>query len=80
MKMIVILPRGWVCLGDFSDDGTWGYLENAHVVRRWGTTKGLGELAKNGPTASTILDATPKQRFPLSAVINMIECDEKAWK
>lgn len=79
-KRIVVLHRGWVVVGDFSEEpGGWGMLENASVVRRWGTTKGLGELADKGPQDSTILDATPAQRFPLGAVINTIKCNESAW-
>lgn len=80
MKCIVILHRGWVVMGDFREDNGWGVLENASVVRRWGTSKGLGELAEKGPQEQTILDPTPPQRFPLSAVINTIECNAEAWK
>lgn len=41
---IVILPRGWNMIGYYSQEGTRCKLENASVIRRWGTTKGLGEL------------------------------------
>lgn len=83
MKKIVILPRGWVVVGDFSlseDMPGWCILENAAVIRRWGTTKGLGEIATNGPTKDTILDPTPTQTFPSHAVINTIDCVAKKWK
>lgn len=79
MKRIVILHRGWVVVGNFSEDNGWGVLQDAAVIRRWGTSKGLGELAQKGPQSETILDPTPQQRFPLSAVINTIDCNEEAW-
>ena len=43
---IVILQRGWVMLGRFERNGNDCKLHNSYVVRRWGTTKGLGELAE----------------------------------
>lgn len=64
MKRIVVLHRGWVSVG----------------IRRWGTSKGLGELAEKGQLDDTIIDKTPTQRFPLTAVINTIDCNEANWK
>lgn len=55
-------------------------LENCAVVRRWGTTAGLGQIAKDGPTENTILDATPPMSIPLTAIINTIECDAEKWR
>ncbi len=76
---ILVLHRGWVVVGKMTP-GPWVKLEDAFVVRRWGTSKGLGELANNGPTDQTILDAAPTMNVPVSAIINTIECNEKAWK
>jgi hypothetical protein len=77
---IVILDKGFVSVGKYTQGADWCSLEDAYIVRRWGTVAGLGEIAENGPTASTILDKTPKQSFPAKAVINTIECDAKKWK
>jgi hypothetical protein len=52
---IVVLQRGWVVVGYYSEDGDEVIVQQAKVIRRWGTTKGLGELV-DGPTADTILD------------------------
>lgn len=76
---IVVLSRGWIVCGLLTK-GDWISLNSAYVVRRWGTTKGLGEIAENGPTKDTILDQTPPMEMPASAVINTIVCDTKAWK
>lgn len=77
---IVILQRGWVAVGKFSQDGDECRLTKAATVRRWGTTKGLGELASNGPLSETILDPSPDLIFHELTVIAMIECDEAKWE
>ena len=40
----LILQRGWVVVGDLvAEDERRVRLENASVIRRWGTTKGIGQ-------------------------------------
>ena len=41
---IVILQRGWVAVGYFSQEGSQCKLERAAMIRNWGTSKGLGHL------------------------------------
>ena len=77
---IVILQRGWVYVGRFSQEGPNCKLENAAVVRIWGTTNGLPEIALNGPTSKTVLDPSPTVRFHELTVINTIDCEEGKWK
>ena len=76
---IVILQRGWVMVGRFSQDGQNCILENAHVIRVWGTTTGLGQIAIEGPTKSTVLDKCPPVRFHELTVIATIDCVEAKW-
>lgn len=52
---IVILQRGWVMVGFYERDGDNCKLHKACVIRKWGTSQGLGELF-DGPTTETILD------------------------
>ena len=52
---IVVLQRGWVFVGKYSKRGEECTLENAHCIRLWGTTKGLGEL-RDKPLSGTKLD------------------------
>lgn len=77
---IVILHRGWIYVGNFSKDAKTGecVLENASNIRRWGTSKGLGELVK-GPTTNTVLDAAGTVRFNELTVVAMIDVDGAAW-
>ena len=77
---ICVLERGWVLVGQLEKDGDEYLLVNANVVRRWGTTDGLGELAMNGPLESTKLEKTPLVRFNKSQLIFTINCDESKWK
>ena len=76
---IVILQRGWVAVGRFTQDGSNCKLSNAAVIRLWGTTNGLGEIAVNGPTAKTVLDKCPDIRFHELTVIATIDCVEAVW-
>ena len=74
-KRIIIADRGWVFAGDCTDndDGTIT-IKNAYSIRRWGTTKGLGELI-NGPLAETIRDFYGTVRTTPIAQINIV----KGW-
>jgi len=77
---IVIFQRGWIMIGKFSKNNTDCMLHNAYVIRRWGTTYGLGQLAIEGKQADTVLDKIPDVRFSYPTTIALIECDESKWK
>jgi len=79
-KWILILQRGWVMVGNLAQDGENYELTGASVIRRWGTTKGLGQLAAEGPQPNTVLDPIPTavQIHPLT-VIARIHCAGDAW-
>lgn len=62
-RQIVVLNRGWVVVGDYSEKEDECTLSNASIIRVWGTTKGLGELAENGVTSTTKLDTCPNVHF-----------------
>lgn len=76
MKHIVILQRGWIVVGDFWQSGTQCKIDNGFVVRRWGTSQGLGELAMKGPLAETILDPIPETTFHELTVVAKIKCSD----
>jgi hypothetical protein len=54
-------------------------VHNVYVVRVWGTTGGLGQIAEGGPTSETKLDKTPTVRGRFDAMIFTIDCDETKW-
>ena len=57
VRQIVVLQRGWIMVGDVERVGSEFVISDASVIRRWGTTNGLGQLALAGPTENTVLDA-----------------------
>ena len=79
MVEIVIGHRGWVWVGCVINDTPYQLKISGRCIRRWGTTKGLEELA-TGPTADTVLDTQATIKLHPLAIIARIECDENAWK
>lgn len=76
---ILVLQRGWVAIGRYVQIGAEHVLTDASIIRRWGTTKGLGQLAKDGPTSSTVLDATGTVRAHELATVLVIDADTAVW-
>jgi hypothetical protein len=77
-EKIVVLTNGWVLIGELQADAQT--LEKASVVRNWGTTKGLGEIALNGPTSSTVLDKCGTVKLNTAAVLFIINCSYRQRK
>jgi hypothetical protein len=78
-KHIVVLDRGFVYVGDVTSDHDMVTITNASNIRRWGTKKGLGELAAKGPQSATQMDPSGTVRAPQRAIIALIECEAAAW-
>ena len=77
---IVVLQRGWVVVGKMMKEGNQCTLTDASVIRRWGTSNGLPELAESGPLPETKLEkATHPIRFHHLTSIMCLECS-KSWK
>ena len=76
---IVIADRGFVYIGYSEQSDGFVTLKNAHNIRVWGTTKGLGELV-SGATSSTKLDRVGTVHIPERAVISIIEVEQSKWK
>src|SRR5215475_12684027 len=56
---ILVCDRGFVLVGrcrQDPDDYLTLIVDDCCTIRRWGTTAGLGQLAREGPLAETILD------------------------
>ncbi len=80
MIQIVVLQRGWVVVGDVTQEGEELIIRGGSVVRRWGTSKGLGELAESGPLTNTALDTLPGEtRVHQLTTILRTNCDQKKW-
>ena len=78
---IVILQRGWNIVGIFNRKGDSCTLSRASVIRQWGTTKGLGEIAAGGPTSKTVLDkCNGLVEFDALTVVAMISVEADKWR
>ena len=75
---IVVCQRGFVYAGLVTFAGEYLVIDDAVNIRRWGTTKGLGQLALSGPTSDTVLDQCGVVRVHKLAVVSTIDCEE-AW-
>lgn len=75
---IVIAQRGWVFVGRVVPEGDEFVIYDARNIRRWGTTKGLGELV-NGPLPATQIDPYGTVRVHHLAVVACIDVDAEAW-
>jgi hypothetical protein len=77
---IVVLQRGWVLIGKFERKADQCFLHEASTIRNWGTTKGLGELAKDGPTKDTKLDkCNGVVEFEVLTKVLSIDVDQGKW-
>jgi hypothetical protein len=77
---IVILQRGWIMIGKLERNGSECKLYNASVIRKWGTTNGLGELAMEGKKKDTILDKCGGVvEFDYLTVVATIAVNEELW-
>jgi len=55
-KRIIVADKGWVFVGDCIDNADGSVtIYNTKNIRRWGTTRGLGELI-HGPLVDTVVD------------------------
>ena len=80
---IAILQRGWVIVGRFERNNVSSdcKMSNASIIRIWGTTNGLGEIAKNGPTDKTKLDKCYGiVQLDYLTVVATIDCDQAKWE
>jgi hypothetical protein len=76
---IFVLDRGWVLTGFTPSNPPYGNrpygtITDAAVIRLWGTTAGLGQLAERGPTERTILDPLGSVWVPEHAIIFYLLC------
>lgn len=83
---IAVINNGFVFIGEITEeiDPQDGKVKSIRVgncknIRRWGTTKGLGEIALGGPTSQTILDESGVIRVPYHSLIFVMEADQAKW-
>lgn len=78
-KQILVLQRGWVIVGDVTKKGDYLTVTNCSIIRVWGTTEGLGEIALNGPTAKTKLDPCGDITVHVLTTVMVMDINAEKW-
>ena len=76
---ILVLTNAWTLVGNIKIHSSHYSFTDASVIRHWGTSKGLGEIAAGGPTPNTTLDKIGTGRVEKHAVLFVIDCEESKW-
>jgi hypothetical protein len=78
-KKIIVLTNGWVfCIDIIEENHNEIIAENCKCIRRWGTSKGLGEL-QLGVTEKSIIDPfSGTQTFYKSNIIYKMDI-KRGW-
>jgi hypothetical protein len=76
---IAVLSHGFVYVGRCEVQDGFLIITGAQNIRRWGTTKGLGQLAATGPTEKSVIDPAGTVHANLSALVHLIDCNPAAW-
>ena len=83
-RYLLVCDMGFVLIGDvFPHPSDWQrvIVDHCATVRQWGTTRGLGQLALEGPQPETILDYEGNGVDVLRAtILRAIPCNETAWE
>jgi hypothetical protein len=77
---IVVLSHGFVYAGDVTLVGEELVIGRPLNIRQWGTTKGLGQLAVEGPQKDTVLDRCGNIYAPKLALIHIMSVADLARK
>lgn len=77
--VIAILDRGWVFVARVTESPSAIELSNAACIRYWGTSKGIGQLALEGPQRETKIDEAGTVTVPRTAIIALIDAVEAKW-
>jgi hypothetical protein len=77
---IVVVDNGFVFWGDLRVVDDMCEISNGYNLRRFGTTRGLGQLALEGPTKETKVDRITVVRVPKNRVVFVVECGDAMLK
>lgn len=75
-RVIVICTNGWVFIGTCTNQEMNGTrtLKDASVIRQWGTSNGVGQLALHEDTCNPIYDPCGTVELQGTNIIATINC------
>lgn len=78
---IIVVEAGWVLAVETPDYKLESNVvsKNARVIRRWGTTDGLAQLALRGPTNDTQLEPCSVVCIPASKILMAFVVESEGW-
>lgn len=76
---IVVAQRGYVFIGRWQNNGDEVVLTSARIIRRWGTSGGLAQLANDGPQQETILEPPCTVRIHPLAIVVAYDVTHPSW-
>lgn len=77
---ILCMQGAWMLVARTKVVGEELELSDVACIRRWGTSAGVGQLAKEGPLQATVMDNEPDQIIDRIQVIRAIPCEVEAWE
>ncbi len=80
-KYIIVIDNSFVFLGEliYIDNDNFT-IANCYNIRKFGTNKGLGQIAIEGVQKETILDSFGIITFPKSRMLFKIKCTHESFK
>ena len=80
---VVVLDSGFVYVGyveaSLDAEDRW-LMAKPRNIRRWGTTRGLGQLTLEGPTEETVLDDCAPMEWHQSREVHRFHTDPALWE
>lgn len=76
---ILCLHGRWNLVALVIDAGEEIHISHPSVIREWGTSDGLGQLADDGPQEGTKFDPEPDQVVDRIQIIRVIPCNREVW-
>lgn len=78
---IAIVESGWVFAVNCPGAKLGEHIEarEARVIRKWGTTDGLAQLAIKGPTTETALELCSVISIPANKVLFLMDVTSAGW-
>lgn len=74
-KKIVVVASGWVFIGNVNEEEDSVVIKSAENIRKWGTARGLGEVALKGMPSGAEVDQYGTVRVPKGQVLFTIDCE-----